>query len=111
FVKDNRARLDELQTGFFTVCLAAADDTPESREETAGLEAAFFETTGWAPDHHAVFAGCLAWSQYDFFTRTIMRLIVRNKPNADLDRSHDHDYTDYDAVAQFALQVVPSTVE
>ena len=50
------------------------------------------------------FAGKLAWSQYDFFTRLLLKLVLRalHRPAEERDTSHDHDYTDYDAVRRFA---------
>lgn len=101
----NRLRLDRLPSALFTVCLAAADDTDESRAAIREIEDRFAEDTGWFPAQHTVIAGCLAWSHYDVFTRTLMRLMLRDQPTADLDRSHDHDYTDYDAVSRFAEEL------
>ena len=49
-----------------------------------------------------MFAGGLAWSRYDTFARVVMRLLLGNQPGADLDSTHDHDYTDWDAVRRFA---------
>jgi menaquinone-dependent protoporphyrinogen oxidase len=102
FVKANLARLDSSPSAFFQVCMAAAELSPESDTETAKYLESFFTETGWRPKTSASFAGMLAWAQYDFFTRLIMRLITRKEvPHPDLHR--DQDYTDYDAVRQFAL--------
>lgn len=108
FVRSHHLRLEELASGFFTVCLAAADDSPEAAEAVREIEDGFQEETGWFPRRRAVFAGALAWSQYDVFTRVLMRLMLRDQPNADLDTTHDHDYTDYSAVAAFAREIAAS---
>jgi menaquinone-dependent protoporphyrinogen oxidase len=51
----------------------------------------------------------LAWTQYDFFTRHLMRLIVRkHAPPGGWDLSRDVDYTDYDAVRRFAEEFADS---
>jgi menaquinone-dependent protoporphyrinogen oxidase len=101
FVQANRARLEALPSAFFQVCLAAAGHTPEDEAEMAANLAEFTKESGWQPATIASFPGMLAWSQYDFFTKLIMRLIVRkHMPNEDT--SQDHDFTDYDAVRKFA---------
>jgi menaquinone-dependent protoporphyrinogen oxidase len=103
FVEANRARLESLPSAFFQVCLTAADPTPEAMEATSRLIDEFQAETGWRPAVTETFAGMLAWTQYDVFTRTIMRLILRKQhlPPEQLDRSHDVDYTDYEAVEAF----------
>lgn len=104
FVVKNRDRLSALPSAFFQVCLAAADTSPEAAQQTQALVDAFAESTGWRPDTVETFAGKLAWSQYDFFTRLLMKLILRaqHRPAEERDASHDHDYTDYEAVRRFA---------
>jgi menaquinone-dependent protoporphyrinogen oxidase len=102
FVKANRARLEGMPSAFFQVCLAAAEHSPESETEMKNNLAAFTNDTGWQPATIASFGGLLAWSQYDFFTRLIMRLIVRqHMPHENTHQ--DHDFTDYDAVRKFAV--------
>jgi menaquinone-dependent protoporphyrinogen oxidase len=105
FAKANAARLSELPSGFFTVCLTALDDTDEAREATEGFTREFREASGWTPGRVAVFPGRLAWTQYDFFTRLIMKLITRHHGSTDQNAKRDYDYTDYDAVRAFAAEV------
>jgi menaquinone-dependent protoporphyrinogen oxidase len=105
WVRANRDRLEALPSAFFTVCLTAADDSPESQAETQVVVDRFLEDTGWQAPRTAVFAGRLAWTQYDFFTRQLMKLIVRQHGSKDLDTSRDYDYTDYDTVARFAEEL------
>ncbi len=101
FVKENRQRLEAVPSAFFQVCLTAADPTPEAQAATRKLLDEFSEETGWRPETVETFAGMLAWTQYDFFTRSLMRLITRKQePHPDVHR--DYDYTDYDAVQRFA---------
>ena len=42
-------------------------------------------------------AGALQYREYDFFTRTLMRLLMRHEGHP-TDTSQDYDYTDWDAV-------------
>jgi menaquinone-dependent protoporphyrinogen oxidase len=109
FAKANAKRLAAVPSGFFTVCLTALDDTDEAREVTEGFTRDFREATGWTPDRVAVFPGRLAWTQYDFFTRLIMKLITRHHGSQDQDVKRDYDYTDYDAVRGFAAEVAAAT--
>ena len=69
---------------------------------------AFCDETGWTPRHTAVFTGRLAWTQYDFFTRLVMKLITKHQGIEDQDVKRDYDYTDYDAVRGFATKVAAS---
>ena len=102
FAARNRDRLAALPSAFFTVCLSAVDDTPEAAAETDKYMQQFIAQSGWHPDRTVAFAGRLAWTQYDFFTRLIMKLITRQHGLKDQDTSRDYDYTDYDAVRRFA---------
>jgi menaquinone-dependent protoporphyrinogen oxidase len=105
FARANRLQLGSLPNGFFTVCLTAADDSPEAQATTAEYVQSFSDASGWTPRHTAVFAGRLAWTQYDLFTRVIMKLITHHQGVPDQDTHRDYDYTDYDAVRRFALDV------
>ena len=106
YVEHNREGLDARPTGFFQVCLTAADPSPEATEQTSACLDEFVRSTGWTPGRTATFAGKLAWTQYDFFTRLLMKLILRKQHLSpeELDTSHDTDYTDYDAVERFAVE-------
>jgi menaquinone-dependent protoporphyrinogen oxidase len=111
FATQNRERLAKVPTAFFTVCLTAVDDTPESAAETEKYLQEFTDEAEWRPDRTAAFAGMLAWTQYDFFTRLIMKLITRQHGLKDQDTSRDYDYTDYDAVQRFATDFSTSVDE
>lgn len=104
FVVRNRDRLSALPSAFFQVCLTAADESPEAAQQTQALVDTFVGSTGWRPATVETFAGKLAWSQYDFFTRLLLKLVLRSyhRPAEERDTSHDLDYTDYDAVRRFA---------
>jgi menaquinone-dependent protoporphyrinogen oxidase len=49
----------------------------------------------------ACFAGRLAYTQYGFVKRQLMKWIARKEGGA-TDASHDWEYTDWDAVDRFA---------
>ena len=93
--------LNELPSAFFSVSLAAADDTDEAREETRRLIEDVLELTGWTPHTTTAIAGALQFSKYNLATRVLMRLIVRRHDSA-VDLHQDTEYTNWDAVDRFA---------
>jgi menaquinone-dependent protoporphyrinogen oxidase len=97
----NRTGLGMRPSAFFTVCLTAADDTEESRVATRGYLDDFVKRTGWTAARSVTFAGALQYLEYDFATRLLVRLLMR-KQGRPTDASHDYDFTDWDAVEQFA---------
>ena len=48
----------------------------------------------------ATLAGALQYREYDFFTRTLIRLMMKRGGHP-TDTSRDYDYTDWEAVARF----------
>jgi menaquinone-dependent protoporphyrinogen oxidase len=100
WVKTHRAALAETPNAFFSVCLAAADDTDEARAVASKYIDDFEDETGWSPDTRTTFAGALQYLEYDFLTRTLIRLMMRRDGHP-TDTSRDFDYTDWDAVERF----------
>jgi menaquinone-dependent protoporphyrinogen oxidase len=90
-------------SAFFSVCLTAADDTDESRDATRRYIDEFVEATGWTPDRAITFAGALQYREYDFVTRLVIRVMM-HKGGHPTDTSHDHDFTDWEAVERFARE-------
>ena len=115
FAQRNRERLEGMPSGFFQVCLAAVETGPGGAAKTQAIIDKFIDETGWRPAVAATFPGMLAWTRYGFFTRLLMKLILRNKSLApeELDTSRDVDYTDYDAVRRITIGFasVPSLIE
>ena len=101
----HRTALDLKPSGFFSVCLTAADDTEESRAATRGYLDDFVEKTGWTPSLSTTFAGALQYREYDVATRVLMRLLMRRMDHP-TDTSQDYDYTDWDAVERWAHELV-----
>jgi menaquinone-dependent protoporphyrinogen oxidase len=114
FVLQNCAALKRLPSAFFSVSLAAHDNTEEARKQVEGCIEQFVQQTGWRPDKIGVFAGALLYTHYGFFKRWIMRKIARDKGSPDLDTSQDYIYTDWVRVRRFAQEflelVVPEAV-
>lgn len=80
--------------------LTAADDTPESREDTRAYIDDFEDDTGWTPRRRMSFAGALQYREYDFVTRLVMRVLMRRGEHP-TDITQDFDYTDWEGVDRF----------
>lgn len=102
FVSANREALAAKPTAFFQVSLSSA--TEAGREQAAGYVEAFLDATGWHPDRIATFGGALRFSEYGFLKRLLIQQIARRE-FPDADRSRDVEFTDWQAVADFANDV------
>jgi menaquinone-dependent protoporphyrinogen oxidase len=96
--------LGAMPSAFFSVSLTAADDTDEGRVTARRYVDEFVEGTGWTPGRTASFAGALQYLEYDFFTRLLIKMMMRRGGHP-TDSSQDYDYTDWDAVDGFGRQV------
>jgi menaquinone-dependent protoporphyrinogen oxidase len=104
WVAAQRAALEVRPTVFCSVSLSAAEDTPESHAATQRCIDAFCEKTGWTPTRSERIAGCLQYREYDFFTRQLMRMLMK-KWGHETDVSRDHDYTDWDALDVLGTEI------
>ena len=104
WVKERREALNERPSAFFSVSLSAADDTDKSRASTQRRIDEFCAQTGLKPARTERIAGCLQYREYDVITRQLMRLFMLRK-GYPTDTSHDHDYTDWDAVDRLGREV------
>jgi menaquinone-dependent protoporphyrinogen oxidase len=104
FVRTHRAALERLPSAFFSVSLAAAEDTPKARQEAEGYVEEFFSLTGWRPRTVGRFAGALVYTRYGLLLRWIMKRIARSRGSRDTDTSRDYVYTDWAAVKHFARE-------
>ena len=99
----NAEALSAMPSAFFSVCLAPAEDNEESRSAAAGYLSDFLDATGWTPRKTRTFAGALQYREYDFMTRLLMRLLMKHGHHP-TDTSHDYDYTNWGAVAEFGRE-------
>jgi menaquinone-dependent protoporphyrinogen oxidase len=104
WVVAHRDALQTRPTVFCSVSLTAAEDTPDAHAATQRCIDAFSEQTGWTPARTERIAGCLQYREYDFFTRQLMRLLMK-KMGHPTDASHDHDYTDWDALDVLGAEI------
>jgi menaquinone-dependent protoporphyrinogen oxidase len=101
FAEAHRRELNAVPSAFFSVSLAAASRNPAEVESARAIAAAFLTGVGWHPATMVCFAGRLAYTQYGFVKRQLMRWIARKEGGA-TDASRDWEYTDWDAVDRFA---------
>jgi menaquinone-dependent protoporphyrinogen oxidase len=103
WVQFRRAALGGRPSAFFSISLTAADDTDEAREATQRCIDDFLAETEWTPERSVAIAGALQYREYNVFTRTLMRLMMRRGGHP-TDTSQDYDYTDWEAVERFGRE-------
>lgn len=99
-VSQQRDRLNQLPSAFFSVCMAIHSKHAKGREEARGYEEKFLRDTGWQPRLRESFAGAVKYTQYNFITRFIMKMISKREGGS-TDTTRDHEYTDWAKVAGF----------
>ena len=114
FIEENKAQLEQRENGFFCVNLTARKPEKNTPETNAYMKK-FLELSAWQPQHQAVFAGALLYSQYGFFDKFMIRLIMKIT-GGETNTSKDIEYTDWEKVEAFAAQLsiqlsIPATFE
>jgi menaquinone-dependent protoporphyrinogen oxidase len=103
FVTHHRDWLNTVPSGFFTVCMAIHSKNAAEREAAKAYGNRFADATQWHPQLIETFAGAVKYTQYNFITRYIMKMITKREGGS-TDTARDHEYTDWDAVARFTHQ-------
>ena len=104
FVHRDATHLTECGASFFSVSLAAGSRNPSGIDAAWSIATKFVQGAKWRPRHLACFPGKLAYTQYGFFTRWIMRRISARE-GGPTDTSRDYVMTDWAAVRAFAREV------
>lgn len=105
FVRAHTAELNDLPSAFFSVSLSAASSNRAEVEAAEQLARAFPEARGWKPAVIASVAGCLAYRQYGFLIRFVMKRIAK-KEGAPTDTSRDYELTNWGVVDRLARDMV-----
>ncbi|GIL05701.1 MAG: hypothetical protein AMXMBFR72_16640 [Betaproteobacteria bacterium] len=100
FVKENIAWLNALPTAVVSVGLSAAMPDAESQAQARNNLEYFLNETGLKPTLAKSVGGALLYTKYDWFKRTMMRMIARQM-GKDVDDTRDHEYTDWDELRRF----------
>ena len=104
YLKEHAAALNAMPAALFQVSLVSTNPDEEHTAAAQELVQQLIDRTGFQPKKTALFAGALLYTRYGWFTRRIMRAIVRRE-GGNTDMSHDYEYTDWDAVEAFAREV------
>jgi len=110
FLKREVGHLNIRPAAFFSVSLSAGSRNPAEVATARDIAAKFVQAAGWEPRRVVCFPGKLAYTQYGFFTRWMMRRISVRE-GGPTDTSRDHDLTDWRAVREFALAVAADARE
>jgi menaquinone-dependent protoporphyrinogen oxidase len=104
YIRRHVAVLNERPSAFFQVSLASANPDDEHTAAAHELVQKLLDDTGFEPDIVGMFAGALVYTRYGWFTRRMMRFIVKRE-GGDTDMTRDYEYTDWQAVDEFATHV------
>lgn len=104
FVDANAAHLNAIPTAFFSVSLSAASHDAEEVAAARRLAEAFPREHGWTPAAIVSLAGRLAYTQYGFFKRRLMKRIAR-KEGAPVDTSRDYELTNWENVERLGREI------
>ncbi|MDB4961471.1 MAG: flavodoxin domain protein [Myxococcales bacterium] len=103
YIHTHQEALQHRPTAFFSVSMAAS--TVELGDDPNGYLRATFEELDWRPQLAAAFAGKLAYREYGWFLRVVMKMVSRSAGHP-IDTSRNHELTDWTAVRNFALDLV-----
>ena len=101
FARVHGKELSAVPSLFFSVSLSAASQRPEEVEAARRIAREFAMETAWEPSRIVSVAGMLAYRQYNWLVRLILRYIAW-KEGASTDTSRDHEYTDWAQVERLA---------
>ena len=104
FVRSHAADLTRVPSAFVSVSLSAASKNAKEIEAAEKLARAFPVSCGWTPARIASVAGRLAYREYGFFIRWVMKRIAK-KEGAPTDTSRDYELTDWEEVDKLAREM------
>ena len=105
FVRDHRDWLNSVPSAFFTVCMGVNSRHAKDRASARHYSVEFMEQSNWQPRLTETFSGAVKYTQYNFITRFIMKMISK-RAGGSTDTRRDHEYTDWDEVTRFAEQCI-----
>lgn len=100
WVKDHHNGLNQIPSAFFSVCLGILQKQESVQKEELRIVEDFLALCRWKPTQRIIFAGALAYTQYNPLLKWWMMRI--SKKAGDTDCSKDFEYTDWNSVSQFA---------
>lgn len=115
FVREHVRELNRMPSAFYSVSASAGSPVLGRPAIALGYIEAFLSATGWRPYRAVSVAGTIAYRQYNFILRWVMKRIAARTEMA-TDTTRDHEYTDWAEVERFAdsfaaMMPVPREVE
>ena len=106
FVKENLSSLKSKPSGFVSVSLSISleDGQAEAEEYVAD----FIKETGWQPAHVHMAGGAIRSLEYDYFKRFTVEHIVLKGNKMPEESAGNPEFTDWDALDSFVLELVES---
>lgn len=104
WVKSHAEILNRKPSAFFSVCLGILQKEESVQQEEKKVVESFFRQSNWHPKLWTIFAGALPYSKYNWFIKKMMKRIAK-KAHGDTDVSRDYEYTDWEKVHQFTLDI------
>ncbi len=105
FVREHAPVGDKMPQVFLSVSMAASSRELEGQQEAQGYADAFLKSLQWQPQLVPCLAGRLAYSQYGWLKRRLMKTIAQ-RTGAPTDLSQDHEFTDWQQVALLSDEIV-----
>lgn len=100
WIKEHADWLKQRDSAFYSVNLTARKPG-KNDPATSSYIKKFIHSSGWVPDHIAMFAGRLSYPKYRPFDKFMIRLIMKITGGC-ADGKSDIEYTDWDEVKRFA---------
>jgi menaquinone-dependent protoporphyrinogen oxidase len=104
FASAHAGELAARPSAFFSVSMAEASKRPQDVAAARDIAGQFGPRAGWTPDFVVSLAGRLAYSQYGWLTRFMMKRIAR-KEGGPTDTTRDYEFTDWAAVDRLAADL------
>jgi menaquinone-dependent protoporphyrinogen oxidase len=104
FVRRSLVELNARPSLFISVSLSICSATPTEVEAARKIAQQFPDHLGWKATRVACVGGRLAYTQYGFLTRYVMRRIAA-KSGGPTDTSRDHELTDWTQVRGLAREL------
>ncbi len=104
FIRENKQLLEQKANAFFTVNMTArkrGKDNPLTNSYVKKL----IKKSNWQPQKMAIFAGKINYVQYDFFDRTIIRLIMK-LTQGPTDINTNIEFTNWQKVDDFCVHLL-----
>lgn len=98
FVFAHHQQLNAKPSALISVSLSAALE--DQKTEAQKYVDRFFSVTGWQPGKTLLLGGALRFTTYDYFQEQFVRFVVM-KRGGDPSPERDHEFTDWNALANF----------